>query len=578
MLAVLVGLTSRPGQDHGQYMAWSSAALSGNIEELDDPAAPRSPVGLPVTQWLAGPGLLIAPFMAAATPLGWRESAGVIAGFVCALMFWSCFFTGMRDLAGRHLAVLGCAVAFVATPLGYYSVIVSSETYSLLPAGVLFLYCVALARRAPASLLGIGAATGMLLMLRPYLAVYAWPALGVALRDEFARGKVPGIRCLLILGVPIALALLQVGTVNYWMTGNVLRSPYQFGDAQFQSLDWKCPYLGNVLGDPLHGLFPSHPLMGVGFVLIGWLAAASFYERRYREALLWGLSAVAIGINAYVQGCWYCWWLADGCFGMRGMLLASIPAMAAFLRGLSMLSTTFSGRKRPPSLRIILAGVAGGCAAWSWLLMADWPPKDHPGWGQLLTAQVAQIGQWFAFKKDAVLLFSGALAALALQTHLRCRWRDGAWPWLAWLAATLATAYLLSRLFLFLPQPPLLHLYAALAIGAAVCAAGSLGILRIPVASLSVWAVAGLLGVMLAAFLPLVIHTQPVAATQIDSPPDFDERHLVAAYMDLVDVPRLQGQKNHIGDFLRRRKGDAWYETFQKSAGGDYVAEPTSRF
>jgi hypothetical protein len=80
-------------------------------------------------------------------------------------------------VSNEVLAAFGSAIAFVATPLGYYSLAISSETYSLLPVVVLLWRTVTMARGDTTDPLTTGAATGMLLLLRPYWAAYAWPSL-----------------------------------------------------------------------------------------------------------------------------------------------------------------------------------------------------------------------------------------------------------------------------------------------------------------------------------------------------------------------------------------------------------------
>lgn len=567
-LFTLVCFTAEYGPDYDRYLEWSSAVLSHDPDYLAGPALLRSPTGVPFRQWPAGPGLLIAPFRLIVAPIGVGKAAGLVTGMVCALVFWSCFFAGLRELSDAGLALLGCAVAFVATPLGYYSMTVSSETYSLLPAGILFLNTVALGGRKRASLLGIGVSTGILLMIRSYLAVYAWPALGVALFHECGEGAKRATRCLMILGVPIALAILQVGVVNYWMTGDPLQSPYQFGDEQFQSFDWRCPHLWNVLGDTFHGLLPTHPFMGMGFLLIIWLVATSLRYKRYREGTLWILAAVAVGINIYVQGCWYYWWLLY--FGMRGLTLAAIPATAAFIRVQSLTSRGGPNAGRE-TFRIAYLGIAGGCVLWSWILLTQAQttyysqPNDYLEWGQMLRGQLAQLQLWLTPERIALLLFCAVPAAVMLKKTSGWTRPRATAILVMWLAVTLSTACLLDRL-LFSPPPPLgLRYYGAVAAVAAAVVFGATFRPTIPIELLSTWVATFLLCGMLALFVPFAIHIQSGLDVQKDSTVVVDESHLIAAWRDLADVPRMASHRKRIADFLRRQKGEAWYERFQKS-------------
>lgn len=573
ILFVLACLTSIKGQDHAEYMAWSSAAVSGDIHRLAGPEAAKSPTGVPFKHWSAGPGLLIAPFEAILAPLGIRHAAGLAAGFVCVCVFWSCLFAGLREMSDDRLAILGCALAFVATPLGYYSLTISSETYSLFPAGILFRNSVALGMGRRASLLAIGASTGILLMIRSYLAAYAWPALVLALFGQWRLGSRRAARCLTIFTVPVGLAILQIALVNYWMTGDFLRPGYQFGDEQFQSLDWRSPHAWRVLFDPFHGLLPTHPFMGLGFLLMARLVTGSLYRRNYAEAALWMLAATAVGINVYAQGSWYCWWLARGSFGMRGMVLAAIPATAAFVRALSLsLQSVRSGSRDTAGMALL--AVAGGCVVWSWLLLTQ-RSLDYFEWRQILHTQAVQITQWLTMGRIALLLFCGLLAMLMLRNIFGRNGQGGLVNWTAWLAAALSLACLADRLYFFEPRPPVLQIYAAFAAGAAaVMLLGSLKT-RVPFESLSSWMAAGMLCAMLAFFLPLAIRTHAKVDRPGSSPEMFDETHPIVAYLDLLGIPRLEPQRNEIGDFLRRQKGEVWYERLRRIEPGAVLEELT---
>jgi hypothetical protein len=112
-LLVLAGLflTAEEGPDQDKYVRWGQAALSGDIERL--PGEQRSPLGLPFFQWSAGPGLLLAPFLAG-LPMSASRFAAFLAGYVCVSVFWTCLYLSLQRLSNDALAVWGTAIAFVA--------------------------------------------------------------------------------------------------------------------------------------------------------------------------------------------------------------------------------------------------------------------------------------------------------------------------------------------------------------------------------------------------------------------------------------------------------------------------------
>jgi hypothetical protein len=268
------------------------------------------------------------------------------------------------------------------------------------------------------SALVVGSATALLLMVRPYLSLYGLPALAAVLyRAHAARGLRAALFVIPLAAAPVVAGLWQLAIVNGWMTGEPSRFAYVFGDAQFRSLDWRHPEFGAVLFHPLHGLFTYHPGMLVGVGCMLWLSCRA---RSLAERLVWGSLLVVVALNAYVQAAWYQWWLAiHVTFGMRGMVLAAVPAIAAVVR----VMVRDCGASPDAAPRVgsgsWLAWTVGVCGVWSWLLLLQ-GPSDHMDLGALAWAQVVSAAR--------VLHPVGILAAIitcAMLAFFLRQWRGG---------------------------------------------------------------------------------------------------------------------------------------------------------
>lgn len=325
--AFLCCLNGQAGVDHGQYLKWASAAVSGDIAKLANDIDLNAPTGLPFSPWSAGPGLLVAPLYFVLGFLQLEAGAGLITGYICVFCFWISLFRSLKLVAGESWAVIGCLLAAVGTPAGYYCSSISSETFGLAIASYLTLQAINAWKRQPVSIIGTAAATSLLLMVRSYLGVYAWPALVCG----FVRAR-RKVWFAVASAAAMSTAFVQIGIVNFWMTGSWQQNAYSFGDEYFQSFDGAAPFFCNVLFDPFHGLIPSHPLVAVGIFCGLILLVDSLIHRRKLEAAVWFISTTAILVNLYVQSCWFYWWLAMSSFGMRGLVLASIPAILAIVR------------------------------------------------------------------------------------------------------------------------------------------------------------------------------------------------------------------------------------------------------
>ncbi len=539
LLVILVAMccmTGFKGPDHEGYFFWASAACDGDIRWLGSPAS--DDVKIPFCRWSAGPGLLMAPILWVSRFAEIESESGLVVGIVCVVFFWINFFAGLKDLSDEATAVTGCLVAFVATPLGYYCCAVSSETYSLLPAGVLFRQAVLLMRGRSVNLPLIGMMTSILVMLRPYSGVYAWPVLIPAFAIESRRGTRSLSLAVATIAVPLILAVTQVGTVHNWMTGDWTVSPYSFSGAGFKSLDPSCPYLWHILFDTFKGLLPTHPLMGVGFVALVGLCVWEIRSGHTRETSFWGLGVVAISINCYIQGCWYYWWMASLSFGMRGLTLAGISVIAALCR------VSFLCRESPRrSVRIVPAIVGSGSVVWSWLLLVQ-GPMEYLEWSALLSGQVQTLQFWLT---DHWLLLAVSLATAGaflttgknVDFHLT-----------ELIAGTLAISWLANRHEAV--TLPLLIIY-----GLALVVASSLKMFLHRVTNAHQTSLAALLLIsMLGFFCRLAVPTQQLIQAVTPSEVVPFPVDVKSAYQTLLTIPRFSSQRRKLEAFLRQKLGD----------------------
>ncbi len=486
-----------------------------------------------------------------AAPIVWvsrfaevESEAGLVVGIVCVVVFWINFFSGLKDLSDEATAVTGCLVALVATPLGYYCCAVSSETYSLLPAGVLFRQTVILMRGQQVNLLLIGVMTSILVMLRPYSGVYAWPVLIPAFVIAGQRGTRSLCLTTAAIAAPLILAVIQVGIVHHWMTGDWTVSPYSFSGAGFKSLDPSCPYLWHVLFDTFKGLLPTHPLMGVGFVALAGLCVWEMHRGHVREASVWGLGVVAIAINSYIQGCWYYWWMASLSFGMRGLTLAGIPVIAALCRA------GFICRKSPRrSVQAVPVIVGSGSVVWSWLLLVQ-GPMEYLEWSALLSGQVQILQFWLT---DRWLLLAVSLATAG--AFLRAG-KNADFQMTGLIAGGLAIAWLANR-----HEAVTLPLLIVYSLALVVVSSLRRFLHRVTSAHQTVLATL-LLSSMLGFFCHLAIPTQKLIRPVTPSEASQFPADVKSAYQTLLTIPRLSGQQRKLEAFLRLKLGDEKTDLF----------------
>jgi hypothetical protein len=387
VLAVTLLVVATRGPDCMQYLDWSKAVRTGNMGEVGGDL--RAPSGLPLTQWSPGPGLYFTlPYLAPTRHLvGDGPFAAVrdfrFMGWLAAIALW-CGLTGVLRRVTRYdtaTVLFLCVVGFTGTHLGFYSFTHSSEILSF---GCLALIAYRLCVSRPLNardLLGLGTLCGMLVMVRAHLVLYlplicgviAWRMLHEQPHDGWPKRA--GLAALVV--APLTFAVVQVATVNRWMTGSPMQSPYSFGDAGFRSLDLASPDFFTVLLHPWHGLLVYHPLYALGFALV---VAGAFRGSRPARLLHLGIGLTLLA-HLWVQASWYCWWLGLWSLGNRGMgvgALLLLPVLA------------WAMRQASPRGRILLCTASLLCALWSTLMMVQGHSNFY-SWPEVLAGQAIAL-------------------------------------------------------------------------------------------------------------------------------------------------------------------------------------------
>lgn len=574
-LLALAVFQSERGVDHRFYLWWTNAALAADLEQLGA-ELPRSVRGVPFLHWQAGPGLLAVPVGLLARLFRAEAWSLHITGLLCAATFWWTYWHAQRLLTDSRRAWFGCLLSAVATPLGYYSLSISSEALALLPLGVLVLQTARGLRGESTSVLAVAAAAALLIAIRSYLGVYAWPAMYLAVRQASRRGPGPLTATLLLFAAAIALAVWQIGVVHDWMTGSPWRSPYQFGDADFSSWDPRSPHWRSILFDTFHGLFPTHPALVLAFaaVIIGIVrapvahgAATSMSSNEGQsslsggssrdERLVWCITAIAIGVHIYIQGCWYYWWLAENSFGMRGLTMAAVPSMMALVCCLP--SREIGADTDGKGLRVLNAGLSTllvACALWSWLLWQQ-GPMDYLDWSRMMEGQWLRVQTWFAPELFAILGVSALLAGIPLTSWMSQK--DLRIVLLVGGLATLIIAHLLERMT-FLPPENLLVFYLALAAASLATWAFSWCSrkIRVDAAKLSTICVCGLLVFSTLAFANLWWRTAGTLTRRENGAVAFNVSDARQAYLTMSQAQRFANQREQLRGFLMRSQGEEY--------------------
>ena len=569
-LALMVCLVAIPGADFRQYKRWAQTMASADIEMLAVPG--RSPLGVPFFQWSAGPGM---PFAIAYRLLPEEAADGVFlaGGALFAMAFWLTMHQALALLTSPKLAMLGVGLGFIATPLGYASVAISSETLSLFPAGVLFLQTVRGAKGLPMSLGAVAASTALLILFRSYLAAYAWPAMWLC-ATACPINAVACLRRLSVMAASIALGAWPVLTTNYWMTGTPWRSPYKFGDASFQSLDPSSPHIWHVLFDTFHGLFPTHPLAFLGIFAAMGLVKAVQQNLHYRVQLAWILGIAAIGVNTWAQGCWYYWWLATHfSLGTRGLTLAAIQGVCAIVLLWHAVDSKTRSRQELPTqagsqgplflwgLGLLLCTLV----IWSFLLLSQ-GPMDYLTWGKMTLGQGVETKYWTQPVLLPLWFFSVAICRLSLWPRLK----GASLPLklLATLCAVLVLVYVIDRLQAYLLSPFLG--YAALAVWGLLWRYRKLLRLQACADLLLLHGSPCCLALMLISFFPLWQQTKLPRAIPADGyVATYQPLEPVQALGILVEIPRFSDQAERLRGFLERNPEHAGSHPIALPKAGD---------
>ncbi len=405
LAAVLLVASPSAGPDLGFYLDWARAATTADIEALHGRVL--SPLGVPLSQWAPGPGLLFAVGQELSGWLGDERHAALATGSVAALVFWYGLFVALgRAAEGRTSIVLfGAGAAFAGTHAGFYSHAHASESLAY-GAGGLMIAALTAADWGPSRAFHVGVTAALVVLARPQLAPYAVGAVALAMARSWRGG--PSRHGAVLAAAPGIVSALVAVTVNRWMTGSPARSPYAFSGQGFASLDWRHPELAAVLAHPFHGLLAYHPLYALGAVA---LAVSVVRAPSREERALWLTAAAAVTAHLYLQAAWYVWWMGTLSFGMRGLAFAALVVVPALARAVA----TAGRRERAAWCAATLV-----CCAWSGLLLFE---KHGPvtTWASLLAGQAREL-RTLSHPDLAGSLLAGLLLASA------CAWawsRDG---------------------------------------------------------------------------------------------------------------------------------------------------------
>jgi hypothetical protein len=556
--AILLVASPSQGPDFGFYLDWSDAALSRDVFRLRGDVA--SPLGVPLTQWSAGTGLLFALGRLLLGPLVDLRDGALAVGSLSAVVFWGSLLVLIgRATRERELVLFGLGAAFVGTHAGFYSINHASESLAF---GVGGLMIALLTTRRPwglASNAWLGASAALLVLVRAQHVLYALPALllGAARSWREQRGK-GALRHTLGLGLvfaPTALAVAQTAIVHRWMTGSLLRSPYTFGGEGFASLDWRDPEVLAVLAHPYHGLLSYHPLYGLGFLaLIACIVRAPTRDER----VLWTVGLGAVLAHVYLQAAWHVWWLGTLTFGMRGLSISVVVLVPALLRAI--------GRARSGSVKRSLWILASTLAClWSFLLLLQKYSHFYT-WGDLLAAQARAARSLLELAAVVPFLLGTAIVGLfAACVAVRGR-RPALGP--AVLLAGLSIGYLISRtLRRFTRRGALEELRVevlVLALLVLVCVLVAVEMRRLRTARVASaieggvgWAAIASLGACLGLFSGLALETERRIEADTPKPRAFRATASVVldqvreAYYEYEPIPGFEKKKERLLRYLR---------------------------
>ena len=326
-------LNHTEGADFPRYFDWATAFNQRNIFCLEETTL--SPTGVPLSQMSFGPGLIfsLGSLFSKIEPVD-----AVFIGWLFAVMFWVSYIGILLHASKNNysIALFGACITFIGTPIGYYSFEYASESLSYTCLSILIYWVISRNRFSLYDYLAVGIWAALLVTVRSQLAIYLLPLFALFLfkiRDEIKSGGSSVNKVLLGAGlcIPLLLALLAALTVNYWMTGSAFESVYNFGYADFKSIDFLHPELLAVLVHPLHGLLVYHPLYLIVFAVLAFMICME--QNRPRQLLL-SVVAIVVMLHILLHASWYVWWLGGTTFGMRGLSICAIlliPALIQFM-------------------------------------------------------------------------------------------------------------------------------------------------------------------------------------------------------------------------------------------------------
>jgi len=384
--AIAIGYQARGGADYGRYSQWPKAFETSNILKIQ--SLVLSPVGVPTTHWSHAPGL-IADALQRTTSLLPAVKVGLhTAAWLAAMAFWWAMI-GLVRLAtcgDPPLFALSLAAAFIATHAGFYSIYHSSEIFALATVAVSTFWALTARPERLRDSLIIGIACGLMLIVRVNQAMFVLLPLATRAVIVF-RGYGKRVNRALVLhalafGIPVLVYGVQLLYFNYWMTGSPAHSPYQYGDAQFRSVDFAHPMFGTMLFHSWHGLLTYHPLFALGPIAL--LALALRRDLSLSERLLAAVALFALFAQLYLQASWWVCWNGTGTFGNRTLAASGAVVVVALARWLFLLQQ--SATRRGLAVALIVLSITAACCFWSLLLYLQ-GQSNFVTWRELLQEQ-----------------------------------------------------------------------------------------------------------------------------------------------------------------------------------------------
>jgi len=324
---------SRIGADFHKYIEWANAFNLNDIFELGGDTL--SPMGVPVSQWNFGLGLLFS--LAREFPGSLSSSGALFLGWIFAIIFWWAFLGLLYHVSNKNilLTFFGASIAFIGTPLGYYSLSYSTESFSFTCLAVIAYWLVSNKKWRIVDVLLIGVLSGLLIIIRLPLAIFLVPIYLVLCYLVFIDNKTDRLAKKLFLlsisVIPVLICTVGIGFANRWMTGSIIGSPYNFGSDTFRSLDWSNPVFHLRLFHPCQGLLVYHPLflflIIALFLLI--IRKGSIYNKIFFSIIL-----LVFALNLYLYSSFTFGWWCGGSFGQRVLAINAvilIPVLIYFL-------------------------------------------------------------------------------------------------------------------------------------------------------------------------------------------------------------------------------------------------------